>query len=117
MLPRVFPLLPKHQHCKISYGSLLRHLDTNVIKQIQNFEIVMGIGGAISSIPTCERCTLGKHQVSSFPFKSDSQSIELLELIHTNFSNPMETLTQGDAKYFLIFIDDYSWFTIFYFIH
>jgi hypothetical protein len=29
----------------------------------------------------------------------------------------MQTLIQGDAKYFVIFIDDYSWFTIFYFIH
>jgi hypothetical protein len=89
----------------------------NAIKQMQNFEIVMGIGGAILSIPICEGCILGKHHVSSFPFKSNSQSIKLLELIHTNFSNSMQTLTQGDAKYFVIFIDEYSWFTIFYFIH
>jgi hypothetical protein len=54
---------------------------------------------------------------ASFPFKSNSQSIKLLELIHTNFSSPMQTPTHGGAKYFVIFIDDYSWFTIFYFIH
>jgi hypothetical protein len=29
----------------------------------------------------------------------------------------MQTLSQGDAKYFVIFIDDYYWFAFFYFIH
>jgi hypothetical protein len=52
---------------------------------MQNFEIVIGIDGAILNIPICEGCTLGKHQVSSFPFKSNSQSIKLLELIHELF--------------------------------
>jgi hypothetical protein len=85
----------------------------NAIKQMQNFEIIMGIGEAIFNIPICEGCIIGKYRVSSFPFTSNS----LLELIHTNFSSPMQTPTHGGAKYFVIFIDDYSWFTIFYFIH
>jgi hypothetical protein len=29
----------------------------------------------------------------------------------------MQTPTHGGAKHFAIFIDDYSWFTIFYIIH
>jgi hypothetical protein len=45
----------------LTLQNILRHLDMDVIKQIQTFEIVMGIGGAILSIPICEGCMLGKH--------------------------------------------------------
>jgi hypothetical protein len=67
----------------------LGHLHSNAIKQIQNFQMVMGINGVITSLPICERCMLEKHQVSSFPFKSNSWSKKLLELIHTDLCGLM----------------------------
>jgi hypothetical protein len=77
---------------------------------------VIGIGGAITSLLICEGCILGKHHVSNFPSKSNSHSIELLKLVHMDLCGPMQTPTHGGAKYFVVFIDDYSQFTIVYFI-
>jgi hypothetical protein len=75
---------------------------------MKNSQIVIGIGGAITSLPICEWGILGKHHVSKFPFEFNSRSTELLELVHVDFCGPMQTLTHGGAKYFAIFIDDYS---------
>jgi hypothetical protein len=86
----------------------LEHLHLHAIKQMKNSQMVIGIGGAITSFSICEWCILGKHHVSSFPSKSNSHLTELLELVHMDLCGPMQTLTHGDAKYFVIFIDDYS---------
>ncbi len=49
---------------------------------MQKSQMVMGIGGAIMSLPICEECIFGKHQVSSFPFECNAWSTKLLELVH-----------------------------------
>jgi hypothetical protein len=101
----------------ILWHHCLGHLHLHAIKQMQNYQLVIGIGGEITSLPICEGCILGKHHVSNFPSKSNSCSIELLELVHIDLCGPMQTPTHGGAKYFVVFIDDYSRFTIVYFIH
>jgi hypothetical protein len=75
---------------------------------MQNFQLVTRTSGAITSLPICEGCILGKHHVSNFPSKSNSCSIKLLELVHIDFCGPMQTPTHGGAKCFVVFIDDYS---------
>jgi hypothetical protein len=93
----------------------LGHLHLHAIKQMQNSQLVTSIGGAITSLPICEGCILGKHHVSNFPSKSNSHSTKLLELVHMDLYGP-KTPTHGGAKPFVVFIDDYSRFIIVYFI-
>ncbi len=67
----------------------LGHLHLNAIKHIQNYQMVMGIRGVLTSLPICEGCILEKHQVSNFPSKSNSWSKKVLELVHINLCGPM----------------------------
>ncbi len=42
--------------------------------------------------------------------------IEILGLIHSNISRPLQTSTHSSCKYFLTFIDDFSRYTFVYLI-
>ena len=46
---------------------------------------------------------------------TEKKQREILELIHTDFCGPMQTLSLGGMRYFLIFVDDKSRFTWIYF--
>jgi hypothetical protein len=67
----------------------LGHLHLNAIKQIQNYQMLMGINGAITSLPIYEGCILEKHQALNFPSKSNSWLKNLMELVHINLFGPM----------------------------
>ncbi|GBP87760.1 Retrovirus-related Pol polyprotein from transposon TNT 1-94 [Eumeta japonica] len=56
---------------------------------------------------TCLTCLEGKQK--RLPFKhSESKTIKLLELVHSDICGPMETRSLEGANYFMTFIDDYS---------
>jgi hypothetical protein len=57
---------------------------------MQNSQLVTRIGGAITSLPICEGCILGKHHISNFPSKSNSRSTKLLELVHMDLCGPIK---------------------------
>lgn len=55
----------------------------------------------------CKACTLGKQ--SRLPFATENQhAVQPLELVHSDVYGSMNTLSIGNNKYFLTFIDDYS---------
>ncbi len=109
MLHLLFLPLPKHQHCKVSHGIIAWGIYIYMpSKQMKNSQMVIGISGAITSLPICEWCILCKHHVSSCPFESNSCSTKLLELVHMDLCGPMQTFTHGGVEYFAIFIDDCS---------
>ena len=93
----------------------LRHLGINNIQLLSDG---MALGILIkkdSNIGICQHCLHGgqhwtpsNHQASKTP--------KVLELIHTNICGPMNTTSVGNAKYFLLFIDDYSRITSVYFL-
>src|SRR5579871_2446942 len=45
-----------------------------------------------------------------------SRTMKVLKLIHTDICRPMKTISIGNAKYFMLFIDDYSKITAVYFL-
>jgi transposase InsO family protein len=55
----------------------------------------------------CRGCTRGKYTKTVFP-SSDSRSIEVLELIHTNVCGSMSCVSLSGCKYYVTFIDDHS---------
>jgi hypothetical protein len=59
----------------------------------------------------CEGCALGKHHREGFPMYKEKKQREIIELIHTDVCGPMQTMSLGGARHFLIFVDDRSRFT------
>lgn len=63
----------------------------------------------------CIVCCEGKQ--SRLPFANEgNRSTELLEVIHSDICGPMENVSLGGSRYFLIFVDDHSRMTYVYFL-
>jgi hypothetical protein len=45
------------------------------------------------------------------------RSQEILYLVHTNLCGPMLVQTNGGVKYFVVFINNYSWYIMIYLLH
>jgi transposase InsO family protein len=58
--------------------------------------------------PACNACHLGKSHRASLPKVSTSHSKAPLELVHTDICGPFRIPSFGGARYFILFIDDYS---------
>jgi hypothetical protein len=63
----------------------------------------------------CRGCALGKFTKASFP-NSDTKSVGILDLVHTNVCGPMTRRSLSGCEYCLTFIDDYSRKTWIYFL-
>ena len=55
----------------------------------------------------CKQCQLGKMSRSSFKSKNYTSS-EILELVHTDLCGPINPLSYYGARYYILFVDDYS---------
>src|SRR5579871_1116166 len=68
-----------------------------------------------SNIRICDHCLYGRqHQI---PLNYQAlRATKILELIHTDICGLMKTTSIRNAKYFILFIDDYSRMTAVYFL-
>lgn len=57
----------------------------------------------------------GKQSRLSFAHEGN-RSIELLDVIHCDICGPMENVSLGGSRYFIIFVDDHSRMTHVYFL-
>jgi hypothetical protein len=55
----------------------------------------------------CETCIEDKHQRTSCP-KDEATRASILELVHSDVCRPMKTTSCDGARYFVIFINDFS---------
>lgn len=65
----------------------------------------------------CEECIIGKHPREEFPSGKSQRAQAVLELIHSDLCGPISPLSNGNKKYFISFIDDFSRKTWVYFLH
>src|SRR5579871_6169824 len=79
----------------------------------------MGIGINIPKASileeVCEHCLYSRQQ-KLLSINTASRVSNILELIHTDICGPMNYLSLGGAKYFIIFIDDKTKMTFVYFL-
>ncbi|CAL5399137.1 unnamed protein product [Camellia sinensis] len=88
-------------HCRLG------HLSVSRLKSL----ISRGHLGPVSSDALdCVSCQLAKQPALSFN-KSDSVSLAPFDLIHSDIWGPSPTPTMGGARYFVVFVDDFSRFT------
>lgn len=64
---------------------------------------------------SCTVCCEGKQARLPFP-DSKSFTTDLLQIVHTDLCGPMENVSLGGSKYFILFIDDFSRFSYIYFL-
>jgi len=65
--------------------------------------------------PACETCAAGKFASIPFPERGKRTSAPL-EIVHADVCGPMRTSSNGGARYFLTFTDDFSRWTEVYFL-
>jgi hypothetical protein len=64
---------------------------------------------------SCDGCALGKMRRDEFLSNPNKKKRDVLDLVHTDVSGPMQTRSLGGAFYFLLFIDDCTRYTWVYF--
>lgn len=101
----------------ITWHRRLGHINASDLRKLQN--------GAAEGISVDDKCDTGKSSCvvccegkqTRLPFPtSTSRSQEVLELIHTDLCGPMENVSLGKARYYLLFVDDFSKMCTVYFL-
>lgn len=95
----------------------LAHINSNDLNKMKN-GIVNGLSFDGTSDITKDKCVIcceGKQTRLSFSHVTE-RSTETLQIIHSDVCGAMETKSIGGARYFLLFVDDYSRMTFIYFL-
>ena len=93
-------------HTSIQPQSLKMHKDNCVIG--------LAISHYDESQHKCDDCVIGKGHRQPLPKASSSCTSKLLELVHSDVNGPLEIPSLGGSRYFILFIDDYSKWTVVY---
>jgi len=101
------------------YGTLLDwhrrlgHISFDKVKQLVDDHLEMVIDGNRTN-PTCVSCVAAKLTRNPNSSPATRTTTAPLQLIHTDLAGPMKTTSLGGARYYLLFIDDYSRYTMVY---
>jgi len=91
----------------------LGHLGFADIKRLASTTMDIKITGSTTN-PTCEHSHAGKQMRKPNAAPATHRASEPLRLIHSDLAGPMSTDSLGGARYFLLFIDDFSRHTTVY---
>lgn len=109
-----------HQHkegCIHFWHRMFGHRDPVAIRKMCSSNLVDGMKIVECGMQTqCETCLEAKSTRLPFPKHSLSTSDKVLDLIHSDVCGPMQTESIGKKRYFLSLIDDYSKYTVIYFL-
>ena len=69
-----------------------------------------GLLGSLAKVklPICEYCFVGK--ATRLPFVNAKRATSKLQLIHSDIYDSMNVRTRHGAKYFITYIDDFTYF-------
>ncbi|RVW33419.1 Retrovirus-related Pol polyprotein from transposon TNT 1-94 [Vitis vinifera] len=115
-------LVPTLEQNLLSVGQLVEHgrfghLNFNSLKMLCQRKMVQGLPNTIEEKnEEYDGCALGKHHRQSFPKGVAWRAKKVLELVHTDICGPMSTPSQGNNKYFVLFIDDFTRMTWVFFM-
>ena len=96
----------------------LGHLNKNYMDQLSKGNLATGIKYKVGDgTAECEPCILGKMHKASFPKQSTTKTSRVLELVHSDVCGPIAVESKGGSRYFLTFTDDFSRYSVVYFLH
>lgn len=93
----------------------LGHLSDSVLTKMNTAVSGLKIDGKIDNKFNCVSCCEGKQIRNSFG-SNGSRAKSTLEIIHTDLCGPSKIPTIGGARYFLLFVDDFSRMVFVYFL-
>ena len=105
----------KNKNCIVKWHKRLGHRNFDTLKQMQLEQLTEGI--TINNCKhklDCTICVQAKLTQSPYPSCTKYRATEVLSLVHTDLCGPIEVDTIGGKKYFLIFVDDFSRYTMIY---
>lgn len=88
------------------------HLGQDSLKKLVHKDMVEGLEYDPSNdIGFCEACVHGKHHRAKFPKEGGKRAKKILGLVHSDVCGKIGTESNGGAKYFVTFIDDFTRYT------
>ena len=96
----------------------LGHYPISKIKKLSNCVEGLEVSKIPDDLDLCEGCANGKLSVQPFPTSryGEVKTDKILQIVHSDVMGPMKTVSQGGAKYVVTFIDDFSRYTVVYFM-
>jgi len=92
------------------------HLNFGGLDELSKKQLVLGLPGVEFEKKFCEECVLEKHPRTKFLNLVGYRAEEQLGLVHTDLCGPISPTSFSGKKYFISFIDDFSWKTWVYFL-
>jgi transposase InsO family protein len=111
-----FSMMAREDNDSCLWHKRLGHLNYNSLKLLYQKKMVYGLPIIEEKSGVCEGCMLGKHHRQPFPKGGAWRAKQVLELVHTDVCGPMNTLSHGKNRYFILFIDDFTRMTWVYFM-
>ncbi|KAK2407959.1 putative mitochondrial protein [Trifolium repens] len=84
------------------------HLSFKGLKTLYEKNMVEGLPNINNPIEMCEDCIIGKQHRDSFPQGKAWRAEKILQLLHLDICGPINPTSNGNKRYFITFIDDYS---------
>eukprot|EP00794_Sanderia_malayensis_P006404 gene6404-biopygen4733 len=97
------------------WHSRYAHLGINNLKLLEKSMVDELVFNSKESIHSCEICAKGKQRCEPFPKKSQSQTTQLLELVHSDVGI-VNVNSVGGSRYYVTFIGDFSRYTVVHFL-
>lgn len=85
------------------------------VKQVRSFLKSMDVNFSDDDSFTCDDCLIGKQHRSSF-LNSNETATYCGEIIHSDVCGPMQEVSHGGSKYYVLFKDDFSHYRKVYFM-
>ena len=93
------------------WHAYLCHINSRYVGIMSSLGLILRLSKDFEKCETCSQAKITKRS-----HKSVVRNIELLELIHSDLCEFEGILTYGRNRYNITFIDDFSKYTIFYFL-
>ena len=86
------------------------HLNFRALGQLSQKNMVRGLPCVEHAQQVCDGCLIEKQRRAPFPQEAVYRASKVLELVHADLCGPITPATPTGNKYFLLVVDDFSWY-------